>query len=363
MTNTIRAAVVRKFGAPMTIENIELAEPKMGEVQVRMKACAICHSDIVYAQGGWGGELPMVLGHEAAGIVEAVGPGVTRAKIGDHVAVTLIRSCGGCHYCSAGDGFLCEEVFPLDQQSPLSSAGQELTHGLRTGAFAEAVVVDQSQIVAVPNDVPMEVVSLMSCGVITGVGAVTNTAKMPAGSHAVVIGCGGVGLNAVQGAALSGARSLIAIDLSDDKLEAAAGFGATHGFNPMSGDVVAQVMAATGGKGADYVFVTVGAKQAIEGAQSYIKKSGTIVVVGMPENGVMTAFDPSTLAAWDQKIIGSKMGSSGVTRDIPWLVDLYQSGKLRLDEMVTGRYKLDQINDAIASTKRGDALRNVIVFD
>ncbi|MFZ2099862.1 MAG: Zn-dependent alcohol dehydrogenase [Oricola sp.] len=363
MSETIRAAVCREFNQPLTIEVVTLADPGPGEVKVAVKACAICHSDIIYAEGGWGGALPMVLGHEAAGVVEQVGEGVRGVMPGDHVVVTLIRSCGTCHYCSGGDQVLCEEVFPLDRRSPISGDGGTMTHGLRTGAFAEKVVVEKSQIAVIPKVIPFDSASLLACGVITGFGAVTNTARIPAGSHVAVIGCGGVGLNAVQGAVAAGARTIIAMDLSDEKLEAAKRFGATHGLNPKDPEHRAKLMEITDGRGADYVFVTVGVKPALDGASQYITKNGTIVVVGMPPSGVMGAYDPGYLAAWNQKIIGSKMGSSRVTRDIPYLVTLYQQGRLKLDELVTGRYTLDKINDAIVSTKRGEALRNVIVFD
>lgn len=363
MSESIRAAVCREFGKPLEIETVTLADPGPGEVKVAIRACAICHSDITYAEGGWGGALPMVLGHEAAGVVEAVGAGVRDVAPGDHVVVTLIRSCGTCHYCSGGHQVLCEEVFPLDRQSPIAGAGGEtMTHGLRTGAFAEKVVVEKSQIAVIAKDIPFASASLLACGVITGFGAVTNTARIEAGSHVAVIGCGGVGLNAVQGAHAAGAQTIIGIDLSEAKLEAAKRFGATHGLNPKEPEHRAQLMEITGGRGADYVFVTVGAKPAMDGAAGYITKNGAIVIVGMPPSGVMGQYDPGYLAAWNQKIIGSKMGSSRVSHDIPYLVSLYRQGRLKLDELVTGTFTLEQINEAIASTKRGEALRNVVVF-
>jgi len=364
MPETIRAAVCREFNAPLAIETVTLADPGPGEVKVAVKACAICHSDIIYAEGGWGGDLPMVLGHEAAGVVEAVGPGVAGVAPGDHVVVTLIRSCGTCHYCSGGHQVLCEEVFPLDATSPISNGnGEAMVHGLRTGAFAEKVVVEKSQIAVIPKEIAFDAASLLACGVITGFGAVTRTAQVPKGSHVAVIGCGGVGLNAVQGALAAGAQTIIALDLSSDKLEAAKRFGATLALDPADPGHREALLAATGGRGVDFVFVTVGAKPAMDGASQYISKNGAIVIVGMPPSGVMGEYDPGTLAGWGQRIIGSKMGSAQVARDIPDLVSLYQSGRLKLDELVTGRFALDGINEAIASTKRGEALRNVIVFD
>jgi len=358
-----KAAVCRAFNEPLVIEEIELAEPSAGEIRVKMAACAICHSDILFMQGSWGGVLPAVYGHEAAGIVEEVGADVTNVKPGDHVVVTLIRSCGTCHQCAKGDQVICETRFPLDEKSPLSDAGGgTITHGLRTGAFAEHVVVDSSQVVAIPPDIPFESASLLACGVITGLGAVKNAAQVPAGANVVVIGTGGVGLNSVQGAALSGARTVIALDLSDDKLESALSFGATHTVNPKTQDAAQAVKDLTDGRGADFAFVTVGVKAAFEQAFDLIARSGSVVIVGMPPTGTMVEFNPDALASYNRRVIGTKMGSTKINVDIPMLVDLYRQDRLKLDELVTGRYKLEEINEAVASVLRGDALRNVIVF-
>lgn len=359
----MKAAVCRVFGEPLLIEDVEIAAPGPGEVMVKMKACAICHSDITYMNGGWGGKLPAVYGHEGAGIVETVGAGVNHIQPGDHVVVTLIRSCGSCHFCAQGHHTGCETVFPLDENSPLSGTdGGNITHGLRTGAFAEYAVVDASQLAVIAKELSFDCASLLGCGVITGLGAVWNTVQMPAGANAAIIGCGGVGLNAVQGAALKGARTVIAMDLAQDKLAAAMEFGATHTVDPSSNDAVEQVKALTGGRGADYVFVTVGAKIAIEQSLQFLSAAGSSVLVGMPPSGVRAEFEPVNLADASQKIIGSKMGGTRVQIDIPMLVSMYQQGRLKLDELVTGRYQLDEINEAIGSVMRGEALRNVIVF-
>ncbi len=359
----MKAAVCREFGAPLVIEDVQLAPPGPGEVQVRMQATAICHSDITYAEGGWGGTLPAVYGHEGAGIVETVGAGVTNVSVGQHVVVTLIRSCGRCHGCITGKPVTCDATFPLDEHSPLTDArGHEIVHGLRCGAFAEQCVVHESQLVAVPDDIAFSVASLLACGVITGFGAVTNTAKVEPGSHVVVFGTGGVGLNAVQGAHISGARTVIAIDIADNKLEAATTFGATHVINSSTQNVVDKVRELTDGRGADYVFVTVGVKTAFDQSYALLAKSGSVVLVGMPANGVMSEIDPGTLAAYSQNILGSKMGGSRIAVDIPNLVALYQQGRVKLDELVSGTYALEQINEAMSSVKRGEALRNVIVF-
>jgi Zn-dependent alcohol dehydrogenase len=329
-----------------------------------MSATAICHSDITYADGGWGGELPAIYGHEGAGRVTSIGDGVTNVAVGDHVVVTLIRSCGGCHGCVTGRPVTCETVFPLDRASPITDAsGAPIAQMMRTGAFAEAVVVHASQVVAVPDDLPSDSASLLACGVITGFGAVVNTAAVESGSHVLVIGCGGVGLNSVQGAKVCGAQTVTAVDVSDSKLEAARWFGATHTVNSATTDIVAATLAITDGRGADYVFVTVGAKAAFDQSYALLAKGGAVVLVGMPAGGVVSEIDPGTMAAHSQRILGSKMGSARVPVDIPNLVALYRQGRVKLDELISGRYPLEQINEAIASVKRGEALRNVIVFD
>jgi len=359
----MKAAVCRTFGDPLSVEEVVLSSPQAGEVSVKLAACAICHSDIIFMDGGWGGELPAVFGHEAAGVVTHVGDGVQDIAPGDHVVVTLIRSCGHCRYCEQGKDVICDETFHLDEESPLRFAnGKAIHQGLRTGAFAEAVTVDASQVVTIPKDIPLDSASLLACGVLTGVGAVTNTAAIKPGVDVVVIGVGGVGLNSVQGARLSGAARIIAVDLADDKLEAAQGFGATDVINGSRNDVAAEVLKLTNGRGADYVFVTVGAKPAIEQAFGLLAKGGDVVIVGMPESGVVTEFDPATVASYGQRVLGSKMGSARVRVDIPKLVQLYREGTLKLDELITARYSLDEINEAVTAVRNGEALRNVIVF-
>jgi S-(hydroxymethyl)glutathione dehydrogenase / alcohol dehydrogenase len=359
----IKAAVCRAFGAPLTIETVELAKPGPGEVMIRTAACAICHSDIFFVDGAWGGDLPAVYGHEAAGVVEAVGPGVTRLKIGDPVVATLIRNCGFCPACAEGAPVFCEEVFPLDRRSPLSdSDGRPIVHGLRTGAFAERMVVDQSQAVAIPKDMPLDSASLIACGVLTGLGAVVNTAGVQPGSSVVVIGCGGVGLNSIQWARISGASPVIAVDVEPSKLAAAREFGASETVNARSEDVVERVAALTGGRKADWVFVTVGVKGAAEQGVSLMKRNGATVLVGMPPSGVTATIDPGWLAADGQRILGSKMGSARPAIDVPRIVQLYREGRLKLEPLISGRYRLESINEALASSRSGAAVRNVIVF-
>jgi S-(hydroxymethyl)glutathione dehydrogenase/alcohol dehydrogenase len=359
----MRAAVCRAFGQPLVVEDVVLDPPGPGELKVQMAACAVCHSDIIYADGGWGGALPAVYGHEAAGVVVEAGAGVSRFNAGDHVVVTLIRSCGKCPACLQGTPVTCETRFALDARTPLRRTdGQALVHGLRTAAFAEYVVVEASQAVGIPKSLPLDSASLLACGVITGFGAVTNTAVMRPGASVVVIGAGGVGLNAIQGAAITGARIVVAVDVVDAKLGAARRVGAAHALRADRPGVVDEVRRLCGGRGADYVFVAVGAKPAFEQGLAMAARSGTVVLVGMPASGVTVEIDPGNIANDNQRILGSKMGGSRIRDDIPRLVTLYEAGVLKLDELISGRYSLDEINEAIASVKRGEALRNVIVF-
>ena len=257
----------------------------------------------------------------------------------------------------------CETSFPLDEAGPITANGGEpLLQALRTGAFAEAVTVHASQAVAIPKDVPLDSASLLACGVITGFGAVVNTADLRLGSTAVVIGAGGVGLNSIQAVALREAEKNIVVDISDEKLEAAKRFGATDAINPTREDASARVLEMTGGRGADYVFVTVGAKAAYDQAPAMLARGGALVLVGMPPNGVLSDYDPGSFANYNQRILGSKMGSTRTQVEIPHLVELYKKGKLKLDKLITGRYPLNRINEAVASVERGEALRNVIVY-
>ena len=360
----MKAAVCHEFGRPLAIEEVEIDPPESGEVQVRLAACAVCHSDITYADGGWGGPLPAIYGHEAAGVVEAVGPGVQLVEAGDHVVVTLIRACGHCFFCQNGAQTVCPTLFARDDTPHLRLRdGTGVRQGLRTAAFAEVVVVDESQVAAIPDTMALDSASLLACGVITGLGAVVNTARVPPGSSVAVVGTGGVGLNCVQGARLAGADPIVAVDLAQAKREAALRFGATHAVDAAAPDARAQVRCATSGHGTDYVFVAAGNVRAVELGLTLMRLAGTTVLVGMPPDGESTAIEITEFAGGGHRIIGSKMGSTRLRVDIPRLVRYYQSGKLELDALISHRYCLEEINEAIASVKRNEALRNVIVFD
>lgn len=361
MTSRVRAAVCREFGAPLTIEELDLAAPGPGEVRVAVGAVAICHSDVSYADGEWGGDLPAVWGHEAAGTIVEVGDGVG-FEVGQPAVVTLIRSCGECHRCQRGAEVACSADF--DDRSPLTDArGTTVARGMNTAAFAEEVVVHVSQIVPIDGDIPVASASLLACGVITGVGAVMNTAKVEPASTVVVLGCGGVGLNVVQGAALAKAATIVAVDVQPAKLDLAIRLGATHTHDLADGPLAASVAEITGGSMADYVFVATGAPSALADADGLVGTMGAIVIVGMPATGVGGHFDPSTLAGRNQRILGSRMGTSVIARDIPALMQRYHDKELELDGLVSKTYPLEEINAAMDEVRSGAALRNVIVFD
>ena len=355
----IRAAICHAFNAPLTIEEVDLASPTGRSVEVTLDAVAICHSDISYIDGIWGGTLPAVYGHEAAGRITAAGDSVTGYAIGDRVIVTLIRSCGTCAPCASGSPVACDHP---GGPAPLSMPdGSPLLQAMNCGAFAERVVVDQSQIARIPDAMPTDVASLLSCGVITGVGAVVNAAGLRPGQDVVVIGAGGVGLNAIQGARIAGARRIVAVDMTERKLADARAFGATDGILA-SDEKPWQRLVELIGRKADAVLVTVGAIPAYDAAPRYLASGGKVVMVGMPADGATSTYEPVIFAAVNQGMIGSKMGNAVISRDIPWLSDLYLQGRLKLDELISKRWQFDQINEAIADTKTGTARRNVIVF-
>ena len=358
----ISAAVCHEFGKPLSVEDIDLRPPENDEIEVTLGAVAICHSDISFANGDWGGFLPAVYGHEAAGRVTALGNNVRGLNIGDHVVVTLIRACGHCSNCSGGAPTICET--PVDGvEGPIKTAdGSPLMQAMACWAFAEKVVVAQSQVVKIPESVPFASASLLACGVITGVGAVVNAAQLRPGQDVVVIGAGGVGLNAIQGARIAGARRIVAVDMSEEKLEIAKEFGATDGVLA-TGDAPWRAAKKAMGRGADAVFVTVGISAVYDQAPRYLGYGGKVVMVGMPKSGESSTYEPVMMAAVSQGMIGSKMGDVVIQRDIPWMVDMYQQDRLKLDELVSGRWRLDQINEAIEDTKSGSAKRNIIEFD
>jgi len=364
----MKAAVCYEHGKPLVVEEVDIDPPQKGEVKVKVAASAICHSDIHVMRGEWGempGEpLPGVLGHETAGYVEEVGEGITSVKPGDAVMMSLLVSCGHCLYCTIGFPHLCLSGFGRESKKNIhNKQGQSITQMAKVAGYAEHTVVDECQIVKVPDGVPLDRAALLGCGFITGFGAVVNRVQVKALSSVVVVGTGGVGLSAVQGAALSGAYPLIAVDILDNKLEAARVFGATHTVNAKKEDAVAVVQKLTAGIGADYVFVTGGGAAAVTQGYAMSGPRGTTVLVALPPMKEGFSFPPpAEFIAMEKSFVGSFMGSTRLHVDIPRLMNLYLAGRLKLDELITGRYPLEQINEAIESVERGEALRNVIIF-
>ena len=356
----VRAAVCRGVSRPLSIEDVVLEPPGRDEVRVAVDAVAICHSDLSFIDGHWATPLPAVFGHEAVGRVVEGGAGV-ELPVGTRVVITLVRHCSTCRSCLSGRPATCERVADLGPHSMIrSTSGEEIARGLRCGAFAEQVVVHRSQLVPIDDSLSDSAASLLACGVITGVGAVLNTSNVTVGDSAVVIGCGGVGLNVIQGAVLAGATPIVAVDTSDSKSDVAVRLGASHFASPA--DAHAVVSEATSGRGADHVFVATGAPAALHAALDLLAVNGSLVIVGMPPDGTSISVDPSSLAAAGQRILGSKMGSSDPSIDIPELVRHARAGNLELDSLVSNVFCLDDIESALEGVRTGSSLRNVVVI-
>ena len=364
----INAAVLYEANTPLVVEPVRLDDPKAGEVLVRIAAAGVCHSDYHVMKGEWTPPLPIVLGHEAAGTVERVGAGVGRVRPGDRVILNFRPNCGWCAYCSRGEPVLCngadsERWLLFDGTARLhTTAGQDLNHFARTASFAEYAVVPESGAVPVRDDVPFDTAALIGCSVMTGVGAVINTARVEAGSSVLVIGCGGVGLNCIQGAVLAGAERIIAVDLKANKLEYARQFGATDVLDASEGDTAARVLELTGG-GVDYAFEAIGFSKTIVDCYESTRLGGTTVVVGMaPEDDMMTI--PALSLPRTEKVLrGSWYGSARPWLDLPKMVELYMGGRLQVDPLVSRTYPLDEINEAYEALDRGDVARSVLLMD
>lgn len=361
---SIRAAVWQKPGSGLSIERVGLCAPGAGEIEVEVAACAICHSDLAYIDGAWATEGPAVFGHEASGRVVRTGPGVDGVGPGDRVCVTLARSCGTCRDCGLARPIRCDTPLPLDTRTVLTGADEGVIgQGLKTAAFAERVVVHQSQVVPIPATMGWAAASVMSCAVLTGFGAVVRTARVVPGESVAVIGAGGVGLNAVQAARIAGARDIVAVDPSPTRRERAGRFGATADVDPAVGDPVAAVRALSGGRGADKIIVCVGSVPAIETSLGMLARGGTMALAGMPADGALCRFDAGALTSANQSILGSKFGEAVVSEDIPRFCSLHASGELKLDELVTAEVPFDEIDAALDVARSGSGLRTVVTFD
>jgi alcohol dehydrogenase len=371
----IRAAVLHEMGLPrpygtskpLKIETLDLDPPGDGEVLVKIHAAGLCHSDLSVIDGNRPRPMPMALGHEAAGEVIEVGRGVTAVEPGDHVVFVFVPSCGHCRPCASGRPALCEPAAAANGQGTLMSGARRLTlngapvnHHLGVSAFADHAVVSQYSFVKIEKDIPYDIAALFGCAVITGVGAVVNTSKVHPGSTVAVIGLGGVGLNALLGARLAGARQIVAIDMRQDKLDFARQLGATDAFNAGDENCVAAVKEATGG-GVDYAFEMAGSAKALELAWNITARGGETVSAGLPHPDQRLSVPPVQLVAEERTLRGSYLGSCVPVRDIPNFVQLYRAGQLPVDRLMTGSVPLDQINEAFERLAEGETVRTVVI--
>ena len=359
----MKAAVFREVGQPLEIEDIAISKPGPREVLVKTAAAGVCHSDLHFIEGLYPGQSPMVLGHESAGVVEQVGSDVTYVQPGDHVITCLSVFCGHCESCLTGHMSLCanpETRRGREDEPRLSKEGGVVHQFANLSSFAEQMLIHEHGLVKIREDMPLDRAALIGCGVTTGVGSVFHTAGVEPGSTVAVIGCGGVGLSCINGAALAGAGKVIAIDMVDSKLEMSKDFGATHVVNGSAGDVVEQVRELTGG-GVQYSFEAIGLKDTAEQAFSMLRPGGTATVIGMIPVGVKIELMGSAFLQ-EKKIQGSMMGSNRFRVDMPRFIDFYLQGKLHLDQMISKRIPLENIMDAFADMKTGEVARSVVVF-
>lgn len=366
MTQTARAAVCRDWNQPIGVEEIQVEPPRRNEVMIRLHACGVCHSDLSAATGVIAFPPPLVLGHEGAGEVVAVGEGVTDFQPGDRVITSFVSMCGTCRYCNAGRPVLCETVnsalttLPDGTVRTHDGDGNALNVFSGCGVMAEYATLHVNNVVPVTDDVPMDRAALVGCAVMTGVGAVFNTAQMEPGSTAVVFGAGGVGLNVIQGCRIAGARQIVAVDMSEEKLETARQFGATD--TVLADDKAPKAVRKLTG-GTDYAFECVGRGAVAEQAYASLGKGGTVIIVGVAPRDDMTRIRTLSLPAEERGIRGSWFGSARPRYDFPRLFGLYASGKLLLDELVTQRYTIDQAPRAFADMEAGRNARGVILFE
>lgn len=360
----MRAAILRQFGEQPEVQDVQVDEPREGEVLVRLVASGVCHSDLHAVDGILRPPLPVILGHEGAGIVERVGPGVTLVGPGDHVVLAFVAACGHCAYCTVGRPNLCARRARLsgvmrDGTARFRWEQSTAYHFMGVSSFAEYTVVPEAGAIPVRKDAPLETVCLIGCGVMTGVGAAVNTAKVRPGSSVLVVGCGGVGLSVVQGAAIAGAHPIIAADLLAHKLSLARDLGATHTINSGQQNLVTEVMELTGGSGVEYAFEVISTAATIRQAFDALRPGGMCVVVGAAPPGTEVPI-PTGALLQERILTGSAYGSARMAVDIPKLVDLYMEGKLKLEPLVSRRLSLDEIGLAFDLLRRGEVARAVI---
>jgi len=362
----VKAAVMRANKAPLELEEVRIDEPGPGEVLLRTAASGICHSDLHVIEGDLPVPPPCILGHEPAGIVEAVGAGVSGFAPGDHVIGCLTAWCGVCRFCTQGRPYLCPTQFagrpPGAKPRLAGSNGAAIHQFANLSSFAERMLCPERSLVKIRDDMPLDRASLIGCGVTTGLGAVLNTVHVPAGASVVVIGCGGVGLAAIQGARIVGAGRIIAVDAQPWKFELARALGATDCIDTKAGDPVAAVHQRTGG-GADFAFECIGLVSTVQQAVAMTGRGGTAVLVGVVPITQLVPISAADVTLQEKKITGSYMGSNRFRFDMPRYIDFYLDGRLKLDEMISSRIALDQVNEGFERMRKGEAARQVILFD
>jgi alcohol dehydrogenase len=373
----VRAAVLAKIGLlppyaasrPLEIVELDLAPPGQGEVLIRIKAAGLCHSDLSVIDGSRPRPMPMALGHEAAGIVEALGEGVGDLSVGDHVVLVFVPSCGRCPPCAAGRPALCEPGAKANAagtliggERRLSLRGEPVNHHLGVSAFSDHAVVARESCVRIDPDLPLELAALFGCAVLTGVGAVVNTARVVAGASVAVVGLGGVGLSAVLGAKVAGARQIVAVDLSDEKLALARALGATHVVNAGAKDALETIRSLSGG-GVEVAFDMAGSVPALELAYAATARGGTTVTAGLPHPDKRLSLSPVTLVTEERTLKGSYIGSAAPLRDVPRYIALFRAGKLAVDTLLTHRLRLEEINEGFDRLREGIGVRQVVLFE
>jgi S-(hydroxymethyl)glutathione dehydrogenase/alcohol dehydrogenase len=359
----MRAAVLWQWNEPFTVEDVTLAKPRQGEVRVKLAASGVCHSDLSIQRGTLPMPPPRIIGHEGAGVVEEIGPGVTSVAPGDHVILCWMYPCGHCVECGRGRPAHCESALATMMgggAAHFKVKGQDMPHWV--GSFAESTVVPETGCVKIRNDAPLDKACLVGCGVMTGVGAVLNTARVEEGASVAVFGAGGVGLNVIQGAVLAGAGRIIAVDLLDGKLKLAREFGATDTVNASTGDPESAIRDLTGGRGVEYAFEVIGSPKVIAQAFASLARGGKAVVVGAPPFGSEVTLPAFPFSMEEKALIGSFYGSARFHYDMPRIIDLYMAGRLKLDQLVTKKFRLDDINRAMEAMEKGEVARGVIGY-
>ncbi len=361
----VRAAILYGYNELLKVESVKLKAPRDDEVVVKVAASGVCHTDLSVIEGKLPFPPPVVLGHEGAGIIEEVGRGVTDLKPGDHVILSWVQSCGKCHYCIAGRGHLCEagiQSTMMGEEAVYEKDGIDISRFVGVGSFAERTIVRATAAIKIPDDAPLDKACLVGCGVMTGVGAAVNTAKVRPGETVAVFGCGGVGLNVIQGAVLCGASRIIAVDLLDPKLQQAKVFGATDTINGKGVDTPAAIKQLTGGLGVDYAFEVIGAAALIVDAFNSVKRGGKAVVVGVPAFGEEVSIPGMAVALEEKSLIGSLYGSANLRLDMPRMIELYMQKKLKIDELISRTISIDEVNGAFDAMRTGEVARSVIKF-